>query len=120
MQKKSFGILLFSSLALVHSGCATPPDVPICVEITMDRGRCVKIVSGEEITIDEKNKFEGKTWWEIRPAMVQVPASSWAEIKAFIIKVCKKTNQCQKEIASWDRSIQSIDSELKNKTETAR
>lgn len=114
---RSFTLLL----PLLLSACATnPPDAPVCVEITMDEGQCINIVSGKKFKIDEKEKFkdmEGvpRTWWELRPAMIQVPASSWAQIRAFIIKICKKNNQCQKEVSTWERSIQTIDAHLGEK-----
>ncbi len=91
------------------------PDVPVCVEFAPDRAGCVKIISGEEFMIDETHKFETHTYWEIRPAMVLVPASSWVEIKKFIIDICKKTNQCQQEVKNWERSVNTIDSQLEKK-----
>lgn len=100
---------------LLLASCVHAPDVPVCVEITPERARCVKIISGTESTIDETNLYNGFTWWEARPTMVQVPAESWAQIKAFIIKVCKKSNQCDSQISSWERSIQAIDSSLQSK-----
>lgn len=116
MLKKIFGISLSLSLSLLLSSCATkPPDVPVCVEFTPSRGRCVKIISGEQFDVNEDQKFEGKTWWEYRPAMLQMPASSWAKIKAYIIKTCKKYGQCQKEVSSWDRTVEYIDAQLEAK-----
>lgn len=115
MPKKIFVLLLSVLLLLLPSCSTTPPDVPVCVEVTPDRGRCVKIISSEEFLVDETRKFEGKSWWEMRPAMVQVPASSWAAIKAFIIKTCKKTGTCEKEVASWDRTVKTIDGNLEKK-----
>jgi hypothetical protein len=75
----------------------------------------VKVISGEQFVIDEETKFKEKTWWEMRPSVIQVPSQSWAEIKKFIIKICKKTNKCEEEIASWDRSINTIDEKLISK-----
>lgn len=118
MQKKNYVYASLVSLNLLAStGCAglKVPDVPLCVEINPAKGNCVKIISGDTFDIDEENKFEEKTWWEIRPAMVQVPESSWREIKKFIITICKKTNQCQKEVKNWERSVKQIDTKLKEK-----
>lgn len=115
MQKKFFALLLIGSLFFLASCSTTPPDAAICVEITLDRGRCVKIVSGQEFLWDETHKYEDKTWWEMRPAMIQVPASSWAQMKSFIIKVCKKYGTCDKEISSWDRTVKTIDKNLEGK-----
>lgn len=116
MLKKNCGKLLSLSLALLVSACSTmPPDIPVCVEFAPDHGRCVKIISGEKFDVDEEQKFEGKTWWEYRPAMMLVPASSWAKLKAYTIKACKKYGNCQKEVSSWDRTIEIIDESLAQK-----
>ena len=74
------------------------------------------ILTGREFEVDEENKFENKTWWEMRPAMIQMPASSWAQIKAYIIKTCKKYDICQKEVSSWDRTLNIIDRSYEQKT----
>lgn len=105
-------------LALLLNSCATtkPPDVPLCLEFTPISGKCVTIITGREIEVDEEKKFENKTWWELRPTMIQMPASSWAQIKAFIIKACKKYDACQKEVSSWDRTIDIIDKSYEEKT----
>lgn len=116
MQQKNLKkllLILFVSLA----SCATPPpDKPLCVEMNINSGFCVKIMSGETFIVDEERKYEGKTWWDMRPAMIQMPASTWKELKAWIIKMCKKTNQCGEEVPSWDRTVNIIDSQLETKT----
>lgn len=116
MPRKLYALLLIGSLFLLPSCSTTPPDAPVCVEVTLERGRCVRIVSGQEFIWDETNLYEGKTWWDMRPAMIQVPASSWAQIKSFIIKVCKKYGTCDKEISSWDRTVKTIDKNLEGKS----
>ena len=116
MLKKICGNSLSLLLVLLVSACTTmPPDVPMCVEFSPDHGRCVNIISGKKFDVNETEKFEGKTWWEYRPAMLLVPASSWAKIKAYIIKSCKKYGNCQAEVASWDRTIETIDENLDQK-----
>lgn len=112
-------LLLISILLIVlfvWCSCAvSPPDVPLCVEIGPGIGNCVKIVSGESFDVDDAHPFDGKTWWEARPSMIQLPAGSWAKLKAFIIEICKKTNQCDKKISSWDRTIQNVDDQVQKK-----
>lgn len=107
----------FILLPLLSLSCAVkPPDSLMCVEMSMTRGECIKIVSGQKIRIDETNKYNGQTWWEMRPTNLVLPASSWSEQKKFLIKLCKKNkNMCDKEISSWDRSIQHIDENLVEK-----
>lgn len=97
-------------------GCASsPPDVPVCVEITMSRGYCINTISAKEFAVDDVNKIDGKSWWESRPSMLMMPAQSWAKLKTWIIVQCKRTGQCDKEISSWDRTIKSVDQALEAK-----
>lgn len=96
--------------------CTTlPPAVPVCVEINPVKGYCVNIITGESFEVTEDKKFEGKTWWAISPTMVQMPASSWAKIKSYIIKQCKITGKCQKSVASWERTVEVVDESLAKK-----
>ncbi|MGZ3744422.1 MAG: hypothetical protein ACXVB1_00030 [Pseudobdellovibrionaceae bacterium] len=78
----------------------------------MTRGQCTNIISGKSFEVNETNKLNGKTWWEMRPAMIQVPASTWASLKKFIIKTCKKYDSCQKEVPTWERTIGNVDGAL--------
>lgn len=107
-------MILLSVLLL--DGCAVkPPDSPLCVEITPTRGSCTKIISGESFDVDDDHKFEDKTWWEHRPAMILMPASTWKELKTYIIKMCKKTNMCDKEITNWERTVDQLDNKIQEK-----
>lgn len=115
MLKKFLLISFLLSLNLLASCASKPPDVPVCVEIHPEKGKCIRIMSGETFTVDETHLYDKKTWWDMRPAMIQVPAASWAELKAYIIKMCKKTNVCGKEVPSWDRSLETVDKTLKPK-----
>lgn len=117
MLKSNFSKLLVSLSLLSLSGCASfqPPDKPICVEINITTGACTLPVSGKQFIIDETHKFENKTWWEMRPAMLLMPASTWAAFKIWIIKLCKKTNKCDQEISSWDRTLENVDTQLNQK-----
>lgn len=83
----------------------------------MTEGSCVHWISGKQFDVNETKTYEGKTWWEQRPAMILVPVSSYKRIKPWIIKMCKKhEKQCQKEIASWDRTLEIIDENLVKKS----
>lgn len=123
MQNLILRKLTLLSFILSLSACATnPPDAPICVEMAPDRGYCTRMISGESFEVDETHPMidgttgEKKTWWEMRPIMLQVPPATWAGIKKFIVKICKKTGQCgDAEIASWNRVTDSVDSKLKEK-----
>jgi hypothetical protein len=78
-------------------------------------------MSAEEFYIDDNiglkwpidGGWKNKEWYELRSQMLLVPYSSWAEIKSFIIKICKQTGKCeQAEISSWDRTVERIDERL--------
>lgn len=100
--------------ALFLSGCATtPPDVPVCLETGMSSGFCTYTISDKDVIVDEKSKLEGKTWWEMRPYMIQVPPSSWEKIKKYIIVTCKKyPDTCQNSIHAWERKANRIDEHI--------
>jgi len=118
-----------SLLSLLTSCVGVPlPNEPICAEINPGKGGCTKIISGEQFIIDEEHpyKFEvienGKTkimsmtWWEMKPYMIQLPYPAWVSLKQFIIKVCKKHEKtCQKEVSSWDRTVEGIDTNVKKR-----
>jgi len=117
--KKSLLIASVLSLSLL-TNCAHMPDEPACVEIHNTKGWCTNMVSDVEFYVDEKrpHSFSGdpkdaKTWWEVRPFMVLIPFDSWAKLKAYLIKNCKRTN-CDKYIKSWERKINRIDDKAKN------
>jgi len=113
MLKISLGILL----SLLISSCAvTPPDVPLCTELSIKKAYCINTLSSKEFEISDTSKFNGKTWWEVRPLMIHLPVDSWVEIKKFIIKICKKSRKCKnKHITSWDRTVNTIDKRMTKK-----
>lgn len=91
-------------LASVVNNCASVPDVPICAEISISRGVCTYTVSGKNVEVDDEHLLEGQTWFDIRSKVLSVPASSWAQIKSWMIKQCKQ-NKCNIDISSWDREL---------------
>lgn len=105
MQRKNSQKLLIASLIFALNGCASIPNTIICAEVSLSKGICTYTVSGETITIDDDNLYENQTWFSLRNKALTVPASSWAKIKAFLIKQCAKTNQCDVSIESWDRNL---------------
>ncbi len=84
----------------------------------MDEGYCRWTISDKRQLVNEKNPLvvdekTKLTWWDMRHQTVRLPAHSWGEIKKFIIKICKESELCQQNVASWDRSVSDIDSWLK-------
>lgn len=96
------------ALLIFAGSCANVPDVPICAEVTISRGKCSYTVSKKKIEVDDENLLDGKTWFDIRSQSLTLPASSWAELRAWIIKMCKK-HRCDAEISSWDRTLETVD-----------
>lgn len=93
-----------------------PPDKPLFVEISPTEGFGVNIMSGKQITVDDTHKYEGMTWWEMRPYMILMPASTWAPLKAWIIKICKANpRQCDKAVGNWEKTVNTIDKQLESK-----
>lgn len=84
----------------------------------MNKGFCTTPISGKDQFVDDENLLEGKTWWEMRPIMILIPPSTYAAIKSFIIKQCKRNpNMCDKEIPAWDRATAVIDAQINSKSE---
>lgn len=113
MQKIKLSILFASLLSSLISCTTHAPNVPVCVELSLDRGWCTNTVTAEEFYVDEQHPYKGKTWWDMRPNTVRLPSESWKELKVFIISVCKEHNICS-EITSWDRTVNAIDNKLNN------
>ena len=114
MPNKILWISFVALLSLISS-CASVPDVPVCTEISMQKGFCVYTLSDKEMIVDNENTLDGKTWWDMRTSMILVPVDSWAEIKSYIIKMCKKHGSCDKEVANWNKKVDSLDSKLGSK-----
>lgn len=115
--KKSLLLALKISLIFALESCSSLSsiDKPVCVEISIDRGFCTTIISGKDQRVDETNKLNGKTWFQMRPEMVMVPIETWAALKTYLIMNCKRSKACNRNIDSWNRSIQTIDDELLKK-----
>lgn len=47
-------------------------------------------MNGDGFYISDSEKYEGKTWFDMRNEMILIPIESWAKIKAYIIKTCRK------------------------------
>lgn len=88
--------LLGSLLALSLSfGCASVPNVPLCVELVEnEQGFCKNTIDANEIIVDNNQSLlNGKTWLEVKTGSLLMPATSWAEIKSYILKQCKKKQE---------------------------
>jgi hypothetical protein len=81
----------------------------------MTKAYCTTIISGQGFYIDDESLFEDRTWFDQRHEMLQVPVSTWAEIKKYLINNCKKSRRCSSNISSWDRGMKNIDEQLLKK-----
>lgn len=95
---------LVISLGLTGSGCAHVPDVPVCVKISEVEGYCSYTVR------DSDYSLTGGAWAEVEKNSLRVPIDSWGEIKGFILKICKQTNQC--DVNSLSLRLEDVESKL--------
>lgn len=114
LQTKDIAALFAVYTVVCLTSCSHVPSVPICVEINPTKGFCTETINDKDYDIDEEHPvaFEGDakpmTWWERKPFMVLLPASSWASLKKYIIQSCKRNN-CDQYVKSWDRKIMELD-----------
>ncbi len=99
-------------LSNLLTNCASIPDLPIITRLSATRGYYVYSISNKEGYVDDEHLLNGKTFLDYTIESVFVPADSWKEIKAYIIKNCKRSNECNQNIDSWERKIKTIDSNL--------
>ena len=99
-------------LGLISSCSTTPPNIMLCKEISMSKGWCTTVISGEEQFVDENNLLNGRSWWDQRQEMIQMPYKSWVDLKSYVIKSCKKYGHCDSSIAKYENTIQNIDKQI--------
>lgn len=115
-QRRSWSKPLIVLLSLITFSCAKVPDVPLCKEITPDKGYCSNTLSPGGFYVDDARPYafdprkpdEKLTWWEVRPVMIQIPPYSWEKLKAYIIKQCRQTrrsSRCRGEVGEWMDSL---------------
>lgn len=106
--------LLLSSIV----SCQTVPDVPVFVEIHPLKGWGTYTITEKEMFVDEQRPFEmnGKKykWPELKRASLIMPATSYAKIKAFIIKYCKRVETCANDVGKWRSKTDKIQGALIN------
>ena len=100
-------LISLSSLGLTN--CTHEiPDVPICVEITENKGYCQNTIS------DKAFYLHGIQWHNMKAGSMVLPLESWAPIKKFILDVCKSEGKCD----HFDElSVESKVNNLKSKIE---
>ena len=105
LKQKSFLVIL---LLLIFNSCASVPDVPVITRIGPTSGYYVFTVSDKEGDVDDTHLLEGKTFLDYAVEGVIVPADSYAAIKAYILKSCKKSKSCGDDIGKWKTKLDKI------------
>lgn len=103
--------LLKFSLNLVLSfslfSCATTaPDVPVLTRISPTQGFYVYTMSDKKGIVDDEHLLNGKTWHDYVIESIYVPFESYAELKKFILKMCK-IHKCDG--IDWKSKLDTID-----------
>lgn len=110
MQRKISLIKLAFLSSLVLS-CTKPPDIPICLSLDEQRGYCIYTISDKEFYVDADRLFESKNWEQVKATSLILPASSWMELKKYILKMCKQSKSCMEDL----KKIESKSSKLEGK-----
>lgn len=103
---------LKSLLILTLCSCASIPDTWVCRARSANTGFCTKTISDQSQIVSDETPLmlqgKPKTWIDLKIESVYVPAESWADIKGFIIKKCKKNQDCSANIGTWEGKIDSV------------
>lgn len=90
------------------SACSSVPDVIVCRPRTVNSGFCTYTVSNKDQIVDDTHKLNNMTWLDLKIDSIYLPAESWAKIKEYIINECKRNGNCQQDLSSWTRKIDSL------------
>ena len=96
-------------ILLVLSSCARVKitDTEFCGDMGRDGAKCFTTLSGQERTI------ELREWEDYRFGMICSKASTFAEWKKAILKLCKMSRRCyfstQKKINEFGENVESIE-----------
>ena len=94
------------------ASCASPPDFLGCIETDPTSGWCTYAISDEEFEVDDEHLIEGKNWQEFNQTTVRIPPESFAKIKAYILKQCKKSGSCRKDLGKWERKFEIMEKKM--------
>lgn len=95
-------------ILILISSCAAIPDVSVCRSRSVSSGFCTMTISSKDSIVDDTHLLNGKTWIDLKIESVYLPADSWAKIKEYIIKQCKKDNNCAQNIGNWTSKLESV------------
>lgn len=81
----------------------------MCAEITPTKGYCTYTISDNEFFV------EGTIWSDLKRKSLIMPAESYAEVKAYILKMCKKHSDCSNNLGKWERKFSNLDDKTNRK-----
>ena len=102
---RTLNLLLF---LILLSSCASIPDVIGCRQQSVNSGFCTYTLTQKSFIVDDAHPYNNSTWLDMKINSVYLPAESWAKIKEYILKECKKNNNCSQNINNWDTKLNSI------------
>lgn len=87
---------------------------PVCMKQIGEPscGYCTWSISEKHAYVgdQEKHHLYKKPWTQILAESVKMPTEAYAEIKSYIIKICKQNQDCNADIAKWRVKLDSLDS----------
>jgi len=75
-------------LIFVLNSCASVPDIFVCADLDQSTGYCAKTIA------DEEKEVTGQEWQDFKRLSLKISVDDWAQLKAYILKQCKKNKQC--------------------------
>lgn len=75
-------------------------------------GFCVWTISNRSQFVGDKKSawLLGQPWSQVKAQSVLVPVKEYAKVKSFVVNICKKTEECNKDISRWRLKLDSLDS----------
>lgn len=88
-------------LFVILQSCAhSPPDEIVCLDLG-DKGFCTRMISDQEFYV------EGSSWETMKRGSVLMPATSYAEIKKYLLIQCKRDSRC--DINLFEKKMEILD-----------
>ena len=76
-------------------------------------------ISEKEFVVDKDHFLNKKNWNDVKVSSLYIPAESWGQIKAYLLKMCKKTGKCG-DLSRWDRRAKRLESKSPRLQEESR
>jgi hypothetical protein len=77
-----------------------------------DSGWCTYTMRDVEFEVDMTKKFGDLNWVNLNAASLVIPSQSWAEMKSYILKICKKNNDCAADLGKWTRKMDLLEQKM--------